>query len=156
MFVQAVNGSLNFVKLAVAEVGMPISQHAVQQHEPSVLQNGLNITVGNVSALAGVRGNTALIQVTAPVQPGNSRGPLLDMGANLVGVVVSKLDTLRTLEIAGDIPQNINFAIQGAVARLFLEAGGLRVEERQTATELPVGDVGDRAREFTFQVECTP
>ena len=84
---------------------------------PSLLQNGINITVGNVSALAGLGGNTALMQITAPVQPGNSGGPLLDLGGNLVGVVVSKLDTVQAFEITGDIPQNINFAIQSAVTR---------------------------------------
>ena len=122
---------------------------------PSLLQNGLNITVGNVSALAGLGGNTALMQITAPVQPGNSGGSLLDLGGNLVGVVVSKLDAVQALAITGDIPQNINFAIKGAVARLFLEAAGVTFEERRTDAELPTGDVGDQAREFTFQVECT-
>jgi S1-C subfamily serine protease len=114
----------------------------------------LNITVGNVSALAGLSGNTALLQMTAPVQPGNSGGPLVDMGGNLVGVVVSKLDAMRIAETTGDVPQNINFAIQGPVARLFVQAGGQRIEERPTTTELRVADVSDRARDFTFQVEC--
>ena len=121
---------------------------------PNILQTGLNITLGNVSALAGLGGNTAFLQVTAPVQPGNSGGPLLDMGGNLVGVVVSKLDAARVAQVTGDIPQNVNFAVQGAVARLFLEAGGQRVEERSSAKEMRVGDVSDRARAFTFQIEC--
>ena len=121
---------------------------------PDVLQNGLNVTLGNVSALAGLGGNTAFLQVTAPVQPGNSGGPLLDMGGNLVGVVVSKLDAMRIAQSTGDIPQNINFAVQGAMARLFLEAGGQRVEERSSAKELRIGDVSDLARQFTFQIEC--
>jgi serine protease Do len=121
---------------------------------PSVLDNGLNITVGNVSNLAGLGGNAALIQVTAPVQPGNSGGPLLDMAGNIIGVVVSKLDAMRIAQSTGDIPQNINFAVHGPVARLFLEADGQRIEERSSERELKVADVGDRAREFTFQVEC--
>ena len=121
---------------------------------PSLLQNGLNITLGNVSALAGLGGNTAFLQLTAPVQPGNSGGPLLDMGGNIVGVVVSKLDAARIAQVTGDIPQNINFAVQGIMARLFLEAGGQRVEERSSSKELRVGDVGDRARAFTFQIQC--
>ena len=124
---------------------------------PSVLQNGLNVTVGNVSALAGLGGNAALMQITAPVQPGNSGGPLFDMDGNIVGVIVSKLNAMQIAQVTGgDIPQNINFAIQGAVARLFVEAGGQRIEERSTRLNLPVGDVVDKAREFTFQVECRP
>ena len=115
---------------------------------PDVLQNGLNVTVGNVSALAGLRGDVTRLQITAPIQGGNSGGPLLDMGGNIVGVVVSKLDPARVES------QNVNFAVQGSVARQFLEASNLRLNERQTTSQMPVGDVSDRAATFTFQIEC--
>lgn len=123
---------------------------------PTVLQNGLNVTVGNVSSLAGLGGNSALLQMTAPVQPGNSGGPLLDMAGNVVGVIVSKLDALAMAKETGSIPENINFAVQGSIARLFLEAQGVRVSERPSASTLATGDVVDGARTFTFQVECRP
>jgi S1-C subfamily serine protease len=121
---------------------------------PSVLQNGMNVTTGNVSALAGMGGNTALMQITAPVQPGNSGGPLLDMSGNVVGVIVSKLNAMRVAQATGDIPQNINFAVQGAVARLFLESNGTPAAELQSTADRKVGDVTDSARAFTFQVQC--
>lgn len=121
---------------------------------PQVLQNGLNITTGNVSAMAGLGGNTALMQITAPVQPGNSGGPLLDMAGNVVGVIVSKLDAQRIARVTGDIPQNVNFAVQGAVARLFVEAGGQRVSEAPSTRDLRAADVGESSRGFTFQIEC--
>lgn len=123
---------------------------------PTVLQNGLNVTVGNVSSLSGVGGNSALLQMTAPVQPGNSGGPLLDLAGNVVGVVVSKLDAVGVAKETGDIPQNINFAVQGSMARLFLEAQGVRVMEKPSASALVVGDVVDSARAYIFQVECRP
>ena len=118
------------------------------------MQNGLNVSVGNISALAGPGRNTALTQFTARLQDGNSGGPLLDEGGNLVGVVVNKLDKRSFGEAIGDIPENLNFAVQGPVARLFLEAGGQRVTERSTTRNLRIGDIIDRAREFTFQIEC--
>jgi S1-C subfamily serine protease len=121
---------------------------------PTVLQNGLNITTGNVSAMAGLGGNTALLQITAPVQPGNSGGPLLDMSGNVVGVIVSKLDAQRIARVTGDIPQNVNFAVQGAVARLFVEGGGQRVEEAPATRDQRAADVGEQSRNFTFQIEC--
>jgi hypothetical protein len=121
---------------------------------PSVLQNGLNITTGNVSAMSGIGGNIALMQITAPVQPGNSGGPLLDMAGNIVGVVVSKLNAQRVFQQTGDLPQNINFAVQGAVARLFLEAAGVRVQEASSESERKAADVGDLSRAFTVQILC--
>jgi S1-C subfamily serine protease len=123
---------------------------------PTVLQNGLNVTVGNVSSMAGIGGNSALLQMTAPVQPGNSGGPLLDMAGNVVGVIVSKLDALGVAKETGDIPQNINFAVQGSIARLFLDAQGVRVAEKPSSSALAVGDVVEYARAYTFQVECRP
>jgi S1-C subfamily serine protease len=129
----------------VVAAGFPLS---------NVLQNGLNATVGNVSALAGLKGNAALLQITAPVQQGNSGGPLLDMSGNLVGVVVGKLDAARVAEVTGDIPQNVNFAVKGTVARLFLEASGQQVAETPSNAELRTGDVSEQARGFTFQIEC--
>lgn len=121
---------------------------------PDVLQNGLNITTGTVSAMAGMGGDIALMQITAPVQPGNSGGPLLDLSGNVVDVIVSKLNAQHIAERTGDIPQNINFAVQGAVARLFLESGGTRYVEAASATDLRAADVGERSREFTRQIEC--
>jgi serine protease Do len=121
---------------------------------PTVLQNGLNITTGNVSAMSGLGGNIALMQITAPVQPGNSGGPLLDMSGNLVGVIVSKLNAQRVAQTTGDIPQNVNFAVQGAVARLFLEAGGQRYAEAASQRDMKAADVADLSRAFTFQIEC--
>ena len=90
------------------------------------------------------------------MQPGNSGGPLVDMAGNIVGVVVSKLDAMHLAERTGDIPQNVNFAVQGAIARLFLEAEGQPPQEQSSASLLPVGDVVDAARGFTFQIECRP
>ena len=118
---------------------------------PTVLQNGLNITTGNISAMAGLGSNTALMQITAPVQPGNSGGPLLDLAGNVVGVIVSKLDAQRIARVTGDIPQNVNFAIQGAVARLFLESSGVRVPEAPSARETRAADVGEASRGYTHR-----
>ena len=121
---------------------------------PSVLQNGLNVTLGNVSSLAGLGGNTALVQVTAPVQPGNSGGPLLDMSGNIIGVIVSKLNAMRIAQATGDIPQNINYAVHGSVARLFVESTGQRTAEQSAEKDMRASDVGELAQRFTVQIEC--
>ncbi len=52
-----------------------------------------NVTTGNVSALAGPGEDRRLFQMTAPVQPGNSGGPMPDTSGHAVGVTVSKLHT---------------------------------------------------------------
>ena len=106
-----------------------------------------NVTTGYVSALAGLRDDVRYLQITTPVQPGNSGGPLLDDSGLIVGVVTSKL-------IVGDIPQNVNFAIKDVIARSFLEASGVRYESSQSARPITVAEAGATAREFTVRVEC--
>jgi len=53
-----------------------------------------------------------VFQISSPVQPGNSGGPLFEDSGNLVGVVVSTLNAKLFLEHADTIPQNVNFAIK--------------------------------------------
>src|ERR1039458_2293039 len=73
------------------------------------------ITPGAISALAGIHNDIRFLQVTSPVQPGNSGGPLLDDSGNVIGVISSKLDALKIAGITGDIPQNVNFAIKSSL-----------------------------------------
>lgn len=55
----------------------------------SLLSSGLQATSGEVSALSGVGNDSRYLQISAPVNPGNSGGPLLDSSGNVVGVVES-------------------------------------------------------------------
>jgi S1-C subfamily serine protease len=69
--------------------------------------------------------NRSYFQISAPVQPGNSGGPLIDEYTNLVGVVASKLDVLLVARITNDVPQNIKFAIKSIIATNFFDSIGL-------------------------------
>uniref|UniRef100_UPI004047140A S1 family peptidase n=1 Tax=Orrella sp. TaxID=1921583 RepID=UPI004047140A len=62
-----------------------------------------NFTTGVVSSLRGLRDAAGEIQITAPVQPGNSGGPVLDRAGSVIGVVQGKLDALRAVRATGDI-----------------------------------------------------
>lgn len=119
-----------------------------------LLASGATLTTGTVSSLAGPRDDTRYIQITAPIQPGNSGGPLLDQSGNVIGVVAGKLDAVKIAEATGDIPQNVNFAIKAAVVRRFLDAHGVAYETASSIRKLEAADIGARARKFTAVVEC--
>lgn len=118
------------------------------------LLSGFNMTTGNLSSLSGIGGDTRLLQISAPVQPGNSGGPALDSAGNLLGVVVSKLDAVKTAKVTGDIPQNVNFAINPNVLRAFLDANGVDYETASSAKPLAATAIAEKAKGFTVLVEC--
>ncbi len=119
------------------------------------LSSAGNTTVGNVTALAGVRDDSRFMQISAAVQPGNSGGPALDEAGRLIGVVVAKLNALAIAMITGDIPQNVNFAIKVATLASFLEANGIAYTPADAAArELPVTQRAERAEAGSIQIAC--
>ncbi|MBK3399207.1 MULTISPECIES: serine protease [Methylobacterium] len=130
----------------VAAFGYPLA---------GMLSTSGNFTLGNVTALTGLGDNTSYLQVSAPVQPGNSGGPLLDGNGNLVGVVTAKLNALKVMVATnGDIPQNVNFALKGAVAATFLESNGVAFTAGTTATAMAPADLADHAKAMSVFVTC--
>lgn len=120
------------------------------------LLGGLNVTRGSVSSTKGLMGDSITMQISAPIQPGNSGGPVLDATGSIVGVVVSKLDALAVADIVGDIPQNINFAIRGEIAKLFLYQNGV---EPKTATKSDImqpEELATYSKSITTYIECIP
>lgn len=114
-----------------------------------------NFTVGNVTANAGLDDDTGHMQISAPVQPGNSGGPLLDRYGNVVGVIQSKLNALKIASVTSDLPQNVNFAIKSTVALNFLEANGISASlDTRTTEPMEPAAIAERARDFTVRVDC--
>jgi len=120
-----------------------------------LLSSGPTLTTGEVSALAGLADNQRHLQISAPVQPGNSGGPLLDMRGQVIGVVVSKLNAGQVARQTGDIPQNVNFAVKHTEALVFLR------EQNVAVTQGPANDapraadaVGEVAHPSTLFLRC--
>jgi S1-C subfamily serine protease len=86
-----------------------------------LLTSDFTVTTGIVSSLSGMLIDTRFLQISAPVQPGNSGGPLFDNSGQIVGVVTGKLPGLRIAAATGNIPENINFAIKTGALRDFLD-----------------------------------
>ena len=130
---------------AVIAVGFPLQ---------GVL-SGISATTGNVSSLSGLGGDSRFIAFTAPIQQGNSGGPLLDASGRLTGVVVSKLNAVRMAAATGDVPQNVNFAIAASVLAAFLDSASIEFSSQPAGVPAEVATVVRAAEAFTFLVECS-
>lgn len=84
---------------------------------PSYL--GINeprFTEGAVSALSGLAANDAEVQITVPIQPGNSGGPLVNEAGQVVGIITSTAATEEFQQEVGATPQSINWAVKSDYA----------------------------------------
>jgi S1-C subfamily serine protease len=163
---QDANNDLALLDVATLPVGpTPALRRQAATGEPvlvagyplsGVLSSDIIVTDGIVNSLSGLANNASQLQISAPVQPGNSGGPLIDRGGNLVGVVVAKLNALRAAAITGDIPQNINFAIKPEIVSLFVQSENLAMRSTESKAKLDTQALAELARGFTLKVECKP
>jgi tetratricopeptide (TPR) repeat protein len=89
---------------------------------------GLDKTVsdGIVSAVRDIPAFGKIIQVTAPISPGSSGSPVINMKGEVIGIATFFM-------VAG---QNINFAIPGErIAKLAIEQGGTLSERDERRTK---------------------
>ena len=121
----------------VLALGFPLSD---------ILGDEIKATKGVVSALVGYQGNKDYLQFTAPIQSGNSGGPLLNEGGFVIGI--------NTANLVGEEFQNINFAIKGTSALSFLGQYGIEFEHIESQESMNSADIVEQASEYTVRVLC--
>lgn len=119
-----------------------------------LLTSDFTVTTGIVSSLSGMRNDSRFLQISAPVQPGNSGGPLFDTTGQIVGVVTGKLDGLRVAAATGNIPENINFAIKTGALRDFLDNSVVPYQTAEPKGEIKTTDIAGNARPYTMLISC--
>jgi S1-C subfamily serine protease len=76
---------------------------------------------GSLTAVSGPDAETAFLQMTMPVQPGGSGGPVVAADGSVVGVVSSGAAIILLLREPGIFPQNVSWAIKADFARPLFE-----------------------------------
>jgi len=142
------NATPNFLKVVplrsvksgdrVFTIGYPVS---------SILGREAKYTEGVVSSLSGIEGASSFLQITVPVQPGNSGGPLVNEKGEVVGIITSSAAILPFIKKSGTLPQNINWAVKADYLRPLIELPS--VEQKKLSREQLITHV----KKATFFIE---
>ncbi len=79
---------------------------------PDVMGVQPKYTSGDISATSGAGDDPRFIQISAPIQAGNSGGPLVGANGDVIGIVVSKLSAAKMLGATGDVTENVGYALK--------------------------------------------
>lgn len=120
-FVPFQNLNYNF-QTSTKEAGTPV--FALGYPLANVMGSEIKFTDGKLSSKTGVQGNISMYQISVPIQPGNSGGPLFDYDGNLIGITSFGLN--REYFNA----ENVNYAIKSSYLNNL-------VEVLSTSLELP-------------------
>jgi len=128
----------------VTNVGYPLQ---------GLLADSPNLTRGNVSARAGMKGSVGLFQFSAPIQPGSSGGPVVSDGGELLGVTVSSLNAAALIK-DGLLPQNVNFALEAKYAAMFLRDSHVDFAEVKPKANGTMTTANEAALGSVLQLSC--
>jgi len=101
------NTTIKDVGTEVFALGYPIA---------SVMGEEVKFTDGKISAKTGIQGDIRVYQISTPIQPGNSGGPLFDIKGNLIGITSSALNK----EYFNS--ENVNYAIKCTYLKNLIDA----------------------------------
>lgn len=90
----------------VFTLGYPIAE---------VMGDEVKFTDGKISSKTGIQGDATVYQISVPIQPGNSGGPLFDNNGNLVGI------TSATLNKDYFKSENVNYAIKSSYLKALVD-----------------------------------
>ena len=73
-----------------------------------ILGSNYKVTDGIISSQTGIADDIRFMQISVPIQAGNSGGPLFDNKGNIIGITTAKLNE----EAVGSSVENVNYAIK--------------------------------------------
>ena len=113
----------------------------------STMGDEIKLTTGVISSKTGFQGDVALYQISAPIQPGNSGGPLFDKKGNIIGVICAIH--------AG--AENVGYAIKSSYLQNLIEscASTSIIPTNNTVSTLPLTNKVKLEKNFVFFIHCS-
>ncbi len=122
---------------------------------PGLLGNKAKLSEGIINSITGIQDDVRMFQISIPIQPGNSGGPLINSKGQVVGVVVATMNPSTTLLLTGIFPQNVNFALKvNYVNNLFSTLSEeIHLPVKKASTDLTPAEIMVLAKKAVVQIE---
>ena len=119
-------------------LGYPLTQ---------ILGNEIKLTNGIISSKSGYQGDVSSYQISAPVQPGNSGGPLFDSHGNIVGIVNAGIPGA----------DNVGYAIKTSYLMNLIESYSLTsiLPSKNNISSLSLKDQVKIVRDYVYLLICS-
>ena len=119
---------------------------------PDLLGISPKFTAGEVSAITGIGDDPRVLQISVPVQAGNSGGPLVNTAGEVVGIISGKLSADKVLKATGDLTQNVNYAVKARYLQGMLDDLGNRGPKASRPKPGPIEDIVTQVKGAIFLV----
>lgn len=106
----------------------------------------VKLTNGIISSASGFKGDESMYQISVPVQPGNSGGPLFDNEGNVIGIVCAKHADA----------ENANYAIKVSYLYSLINSSGLGIKmaDNNKVKAKSLSQVVKQVKPFVYLIEC--
>ena len=115
---------------------------------PSTMGTEIKATSGIISSLSGYKGDILLYQISAPVQPGNSGGPLFDFNGNVIGIVCAHHNQA----------ENVGYAIKNQFLVELCDKNGIILNQEpsnENNKSIELSELINQFKSTVFNVICT-
>ena len=139
-----INENSSAIKRGTEVVAVGFPRVAIQGFEPKV-------TNGIISSLSGISNDPRMFQISVPIQPGNSGGPLVTMDGAVVGVVSAKLRATDAMQRSSSLPENVNYAVKSNYLIELLNSHSVRAkyDTRKLSKELKMTTLTENVERAT-------
>ena len=107
----------------------------------------VKLTDGIISASSGFKGDESMYQISAPVQPGNSGGPLFNSDGTVIGIVCAKHADA----------ENANYAIKVSYLYSLVNGSdlGIKMPDNNKLKTKTLSKIVKQVEPFVYLIECS-
>lgn len=133
------------VKTGTSEVGEEV--FVLGYPLTSTMGEEIKLTTGVISSKTGFQGDVSIYQISAPIQPGNSGGPLFDSKGNVIGIVSSKHMGA----------ENVGYAIKTSYLRNLMESAiSFNIlPQNNKVSGLKLSEKVKSVKNFVYYITCS-